>query len=87
MASRNTFSIGDTARLTGVTQKQIRHWESRRYIEPPIRIICGNRAYRYFEKSEVERIKSIKALLDQGYSLVHAAEMVKKSKTQGGRTR
>ena len=27
-----TFSIGDTARMTGVSQKQLRHWEAREFI-------------------------------------------------------
>ena len=42
------FSIGDTAKMTGVTQKQIRNWEDRGYIPEPTRVVCGERAYRYF---------------------------------------
>ena len=30
--SKTTFSIGDTAKMTGATQKQIRHWEAKGYI-------------------------------------------------------
>jgi DNA-binding transcriptional MerR regulator len=75
----NTFSIGDTAKMTGVSQKQIRHWEHRGYIPPAMRVICGMRAYRYFSKGQVEGIKAIKALLDQGFTLAHAARMARKS--------
>jgi DNA-binding transcriptional MerR regulator len=27
--TKNTFSIGDTAKMTGATQKQIQHWEAK----------------------------------------------------------
>ena len=47
-SKQETFSIGDTARMTGVSQKQLRHWEARGYISAPMRIVCGQRAYRYF---------------------------------------
>ena len=75
----NTFSIGDTARMTGVSQKQIRHWESRGYIPSAMRVVCGARAYRYFSKSQVEQIKAVKAMLDQGFTLAHATLVVKNS--------
>ena len=33
---RITYSIGETEKLTGASQKQIRYWESRGYISEPI---------------------------------------------------
>ena len=75
----NTFSIGDTARMTGVSQKQIRHWESRGYIPQALRVVCGERAYRYFSRNQLEQIKTVKAMLDQGFTLSHAAQVAKKS--------
>jgi DNA-binding transcriptional MerR regulator len=78
MNKHNTFSIGDTARMTGVSQKQIRHWEGR-YIPLAMRVVCGKRAYRYFSEGQVEQIKAIKALLDQGFTLAHAAQVAKNS--------
>ena len=73
------FSIGDTARMTGVSQKQIRHWERRGYIPQAMRVVCGERAYRYFSKNQVEQIKAVKAMLDQGFTLAHAALVAKNS--------
>ena len=75
----NTFSIGNTARMTGVSQKQIRHWERRGYIQPAMRVVCGERAYRYFSIKQVEQIKAVKAMLDQGFTLAHAAKAAKES--------
>ncbi len=69
------FSIGDTSKMTGVTQKQIRNWEERGYIPEADRVVCGKRAYRYFTADQIEIITKIKGHLDQGYTLVHASKM------------
>jgi len=74
------FSIGDTARMTGVTQKQIRNWEYRGYIPEAMRVVCGERAYRYFSLDQIEIITKIKGYLDQGYTLAHASKMAKNGK-------
>ena len=71
------FSIGNTSRMTGVTQKQIRHWEARGYIPAAMRVVCGERAYRYFNSEQVEIIRSIKGYLDQGYTLKYASKMAR----------
>ncbi len=39
--SRVTFSIGDTANMTGLTQKQIRNWEEKGYIPEAERVVSG----------------------------------------------
>ena len=73
----NTFSIGDTSEMTGVSQKRIRFWESRGYISEAARSVCGDRAYRRFTQQQVDVIKKIKEYLDQGYSLKAAAYRAK----------
>jgi DNA-binding transcriptional MerR regulator len=79
-----TYSIGDTSRITGVSQKQLRHWEVRGYISAPMRIVCGQRAYRYFNKKQVEQIQAMKSLMDEGYALASASRLAKKSITKEG---
>ena len=71
------FSIGDTAKMTGVTQKQIRNWEDRGYIPTAMRVVCGERAYRYFSLDQIEIITKIKSYLDQGYTLAYASKMAR----------
>ena len=71
------FSIGDTARMAGVTQKQIRHWEARGHIPTAMRVVCGDMAYRYFTLDQIEIITKIKGYLDQGYTLAHASKMAR----------
>lgn len=79
-----TYSIGDTAKLAGVSQKQLRSWEARGYIAPPIRVVCGQRAYRHYPEKQVNQIKALKRLLDQGYALPHASRMARKSTGKEG---
>ena len=71
------FSIGDTSRMTGVTQKQLRNWEARGYIPEAMRVVCGERAYRYFTADQIEIISKIKSYLDQGFTLSHASKMTR----------
>ena len=71
---KNTFSIGDTAKMTGATQKQIRNWEANGYIPIADRVVCGKRAYRRFTLKEVETIRKIKDYLNEGFTLSAAAQ-------------
>jgi MerR family transcriptional regulator, redox-sensitive transcriptional activator SoxR len=79
ISNSKTFSIGDTAKITEVSQKQLRNWEARGYIPAPTRVVCGKRAYRHFTKKQVELIQAIKRFLDEGYALPHASRLAKKS--------
>lgn len=69
-----SFSIGDTARMTGVSEKQLRNWEQRGYIQNIQRVISGERGYRRYSEAQVQQIKAIKGMLDQGFTLPVAAE-------------
>jgi DNA-binding transcriptional MerR regulator len=79
MAHKITFSIGDTAEMAGVSQRQIRDWEARGYIPKAERLICGERAYRRFCLQQVEIIKKIKEYQDQGFTLQAAARKAKQA--------
>ena len=72
--TKNTFSIGDTAKMTGATQKQIRHWEAKGYIPEAARVVSGDRAYRRFTLGQVETIRQIKEFLYEGFNLAAAAQ-------------
>ncbi len=73
---RKTVGIGDAARLTGVSQKQLRNWEGR-YFSDPDRVVCGERSYRRYTEADIELIKKIKEYRDQGYTLEAAAKFAK----------
>jgi DNA-binding transcriptional MerR regulator len=69
-----TYSIGEAARICGVTEKQIRHWEERGHIPHLQRVICGKRDYRQFTEEGFKLIRRIKEYLDEGYTLPTAAK-------------
>ena len=80
-----TYSIGETEKLTGASQKQIRYWESQGLIPRAERNVCGDIAYRRFTPSQVELIRSIKMYLDDGYTLARAAELARNGKDSIGK--
>jgi hypothetical protein len=71
---KQTVSIGEAARLCGVTVKQIRHWQDRKFIPEPQRVVCGLRSYRQFGEEDLRIIKKIKFYLDAGFRLNSATE-------------
>lgn len=78
------YSIGQAAVLCGITTKQLRNWEERQYIPTATRIICGQRAYRYFSESDFGIIRKIKKYLDAGFTLKTAAEKAAKDMARKG---
>ena len=68
-----TVSIGEVARLTGASIKQIRYWSDEGIIPEPERVVCGERSYRQFSESDLKIIKAIKGYLAEGYTLKAAA--------------
>jgi hypothetical protein len=82
------FSIGEAARMSGVSIKQIRHWEDKGYIPTSDRVVCGERSYRKYGHGDLELIQAIKAYLDEGYTLPVAAKLAaEKISKKGGRQR
>ena len=71
---KENYSIGDSARMACVTQKQIRNWEEKGYIPEAERVVSGNRAYRRFTPSHVETMRLIKEYLDAGFTLKTAVQ-------------
>jgi len=73
-AENRSMSIGEASRLTGASVRQIRSWAAQGYIPEPERVVCGVRAYRNFHQDDLEVIRKIKELLNQGFTLAYASE-------------
>jgi len=67
------YSIGDAAKITGVSEKQLRNWEKCQYLQGIQRSISGERAYRRYGEAEINQIQIIKTYLDEGYTLAVSA--------------
>lgn len=69
-----TISISDASRITGLSQKQLRTYQDRGYIIPPVRIRSGDISYRRYTDENVENLKAIKQFIDEGYTLSMASK-------------
>lgn len=69
-----TISISDASRITLLSQKQLRTFEDRGYIIPPVRIRSGDISYRRYTDENVANLKAIKRFIDEGYTLPVASK-------------
>jgi DNA-binding transcriptional MerR regulator len=84
MSTRNTFSIGQVAKMTGTTVRQIRRWSDSGIIPPAERETCGDIKYRRYNQKHVDFVSRIKGFLDEGYTLSHAHALAVKGPKKGG---
>jgi DNA-binding transcriptional MerR regulator len=54
---KNSLSISDASIQTGLSQKMLREYEAKGFINEPIKIRCGSISYRRFSKEHIEEIK------------------------------
>lgn len=66
------YPIGSVERLTGLTARQIRYYETKKLVEPAR--TRGNQ--RLYTPRQVERLVSIRKLMAEGYSLRSIAELL-----------
>lgn len=68
-----TYRINVAAEMSGVSENLIRAWERRYGVPKPIRTASGYRAYA---RSEIEILKRLKQLTQQGVSIAEAVLLV-----------
>ena len=69
-----TVSISDASKETGFSERQLRSFEKRGYIETPLKVRCGSIQYRRYTPEHIQAIKIFKKYLDQGYKLAFASQ-------------
>jgi len=74
-------SIGEVARLTGFSERQIRYYEKKGLVSPR-RTPGGQRVY---SPQDVKRIRVIKRLREEGYSLQRIARLLGPETGEGRR--
>jgi Cu(I)-responsive transcriptional regulator len=66
-------TIGDAARLSGVSAKMVRHYESLGLLP---RVNRSDSGYRLYSEAEVHTLRFIKRSRDLGFSMAEIAELV-----------
>lgn len=66
------YRIGTVARLAGLTTHVIRIWERRYAVLKPARSNAGARLYT---DADVERLRSLKRVIDRGYNIGRVAAL------------
>jgi MerR family copper efflux transcriptional regulator len=66
-------SIGDAARLSGVSAKMVRHYESLGLLP---RVTRTDNGYRQYSETEVHTLRFIKRSRDLGFSMEEIGELV-----------
>ena len=67
-------NIGDAAKLSGVSAKMVRHYESLGLLPAVARTDSG---YRQYSEAEVHTLRFIKRSRDLGFSMAEIGELVK----------
>jgi Cu(I)-responsive transcriptional regulator len=68
------MNIGEAAKLSGVSAKMVRHYESLGLLPAVMRTDAG---YRQYTDKEVHTLRFIRRARDLGFSMVEIAELVK----------
>jgi len=69
-----TISISGVSQETGLSERQLRSFQDKGYIDVPILITSGKLKYRRYTPEHIQEIKIFKKYLDQGYKLAFASQ-------------
>ena len=65
--------IGEVAKITGLSIRQIRYWSDKGFVPAPEISRCGDISYRMYGPEDVACIKQVKSYLDEGFTLKAAS--------------
>ncbi|WP_461215735.1 MerR family transcriptional regulator [Lacticaseibacillus sp. GG6-2] len=77
-----SVGIGEASRITGATVTQIRYWEKKHLVHSFRREDGGNKRFNFPNLASIILVKS---LIDEGYTLSKAAEVVTSHRHQADR--
>lgn len=78
--------IGEAAKRTDTTVKQLRYWQEKGLIVPTISR-CGMREYRYYDTDQIALIKRIKSFMEEGFTLMVAAQKANTNRKENSNER
>ncbi|KRO26689.1 MerR family transcriptional regulator [Lactiplantibacillus fabifermentans] len=76
------LNISDLARVTGVSQTQLRYWEQKNYIHSIKNSDTEKSTAHRYSYGTLMRVHFIKAMLDEGFTLAAAAQKASEQSNQ-----
>lgn len=77
------LSIGEIARITGVSRRMLRHWEGSGLIAPAA--VDEHTGYRRYSRTQVGRVRAISDLRSVGFALAEIVALLDQSHLTEGR--
>lgn len=68
MTAKTAFRTHEVSRLTGLTRRQIDHWDRNGFFAPSMAQADGKGSLRYYSFLDVVQLRIVKKLLDAGLS-------------------
>ena len=70
------FSSSEVTRQLNISLRQLYYWELKGIVRPKV-VTMGSREFKRYSMEDVETLRRIKELLDQGYTLAGAMKKAK----------
>ncbi|MDQ7051935.1 MAG: MerR family transcriptional regulator [candidate division KSB1 bacterium] len=70
------FSSSEVTRQLNISLRQLYYWELKGIVRPKV-VTMGSREFKRYSIEDVETLRRIKELLDQGYTLSGAMKQAK----------
>ena len=78
MQNAEAVTAGQVRKITGATRSRLRYWETNGIVHPTL-VAHASRTWRLYPAEQVDRIRTLKRLLDDGYTLRGAVNKMDKS--------
>ena len=66
---KDSVSISDASAEVGLSQKQLREYEAKGFINEPFKVQCGKIMYRHYSPEHIREIKIFAKYKSQGFTL------------------
>ena len=80
MANTNWYTSSQVTRELAISLRQLYYWELKGIVKPKV-VTMGAREFKRYSEQDLQRLRRIKQLLDEGYTLAAAVRKVLESES------
>ena len=67
------FSSSEVTRELNISLRQLYYWELKGIVQPKM-VTMGSRSFKRYSLEDIEKLRRVKRLLDEGYTLAAASK-------------